>query len=122
LALGINQIIIRLWERPRLFVDNRATLLLSPSHDPSLSSDHATFAFAVAVAILLASRRVGVLALRIAMVMSFPRVYVGERYAGDVVAGALIGGLTAVAVDQLRPLALPLRDTQMRQARRLRLD
>jgi undecaprenyl-diphosphatase len=121
LALGINQIIIRLWDRPRPFADHHATLLLSPSHDPSFPSDHATFAFAVATAIFLASRRVGIVALLVAAVVGFSRVYVGEHYLGDVIAGALIGSLTAVAVDQLRPLVLPLLDPPMRLARRMRL-
>lgn len=121
LALGLNQIVIRLWERPRPFAAHRAVLLLAPSHDPSFPSDHATFAFAVAVAVVLACRRIGLAALALAAVLAFSRVYVGEHYVGDVVAGALIGSATAVAVYQLRPLAQPMLDPALRLARRLRL-
>jgi undecaprenyl-diphosphatase len=64
---------------------------------------------------------VGIAALVVAAVLAFSRVYVGEHYVGDVLAGALIGSLTAVAVDQLHPLALPLIDPPLRLARRLRL-
>jgi undecaprenyl-diphosphatase len=121
LALGLNQIIIRIWERPRPFAAHHAVLLLSPSHDPSFPSDHATFGFAVALAIVLGSRRVGIVALVIAALMAFSRVWVGEHYVGDVVAGAAIGCATAYSVNQLRPLALPLLDPPLRLARRLRL-
>ncbi len=63
-ALGVNQIIIRIWERPRPFAAiPHAILLLSPSHDPSFPSDHATFAFGIAVALYLSLRRIGVAAL-----------------------------------------------------------
>lgn len=121
LALGINQVIIRLWERPRPFAAHHAVLLLKPSQDPSFPSDHATFAFAVAVAIFLAHRRAGIAALILAAALGFSRVYVGEHYVGDVVVGALIGAATAFAVYQLRTLALPIIDPPMRLARRLRL-
>jgi undecaprenyl-diphosphatase len=121
LALGINQVIIRMWERPRPFAAQHAVLLLKPSHDPSFPSDHSTFAFAVAVSVLLATRRAGVPALVIAAILGFSRVYVGEHYVGDVVAGVLIGTAVAVAVYQLRPFAMPLIDPPMRLARRMRL-
>src|SRR5216683_2577651 len=49
-SLLVNQILIRIWSRPRPFAVQAATLLLPPSHDPSFPSDHATFAFAIAVA------------------------------------------------------------------------
>lgn len=121
IALAFNQVIIRVWQRPRPFAVHDAILLLKPSHDPSFPSDHATFAFAVAVAIVLVNRRVGITALIVAAVLGFARVYVGEHYVGDVLAGALIGGATAYAVHQLRPLAAPIVDPPMRLARRMRL-
>lgn len=121
IALGINQVIIHVWERPRPFADHHVVLLLKPSADPSFPSDHATFAFAVAAAIFIAHRRAGLIAVGIATVLSFSRIYVGEHYVGDVVAGSVIGAATAVAIDQLRPLVLPLFDPPLRLARRLRL-
>ena len=121
LALAINQGIIRLWDRPRPFEAHHVVLLLKPSPDPSFPSDHATFAFAAAVALLLAWRRLGIVALVIAVLIGLSRVYVGEHYLGDVVAGAVIGSVVALAVSQLRPLAMPLIDPPMRLARRVRL-
>ena len=96
-------------------------LLLKPSTDPSFPSDHATFAFAVAVSIFLASRRLGWWALAGAAVLALSRVYVGEHYLGDVVAGALIGSAVAFGVFQLRPVLSPVIAHPMRLARRLHL-
>jgi undecaprenyl-diphosphatase len=121
LALGVNQIVIHIWARPRPFMTHSATLLLAPSHDPSFPSDHAAFAFAVAVGLCLAWRRVGMLALLGAALLSFARVYTGEHYVGDVVAGGLIGAGVALALNQARPWVLPVLDPPLRLARRLRL-
>jgi undecaprenyl-diphosphatase len=121
LALGVNQILIRLWDRPRPFAEIHTVLLLKPSADPSFPSDHATFAFAVATATLLANRRLGLIAMWMAAVLSFARVYVGEHYVSDVLAGAAIGSVVAAAVFSLRPVVWPLLASPMRLARRLHL-
>lgn len=102
LALGVNQLLGRLWYRPRPFVGHPARLLLPGSHDPSFPSDHAAFAFAVAVALLLVSRRLGLAALLLAALAAFARVYVGEHYPADVLAGALVGSLAALLLWSVR--------------------
>jgi undecaprenyl-diphosphatase len=121
LALGINQVIIHLWDRPRPFADHPAVLLLPPSHDPSFPSDHAAFVFAIAVAVYLSHRRAGLVALMIATLVGFARVYVGEHYVSDVLAGAVIGALAAGGVQLLRPYLLPILDYPFRLARRWHL-
>ncbi len=120
-ALGVNQIIIRLWARPRPFVDHHAIMLLTPSTDPSFPSDHSTFAFAVAVALFLGIRRIGIVALVIAAMIAFSRVYTGEHYVSDVLAGAIIGGSVAVAVNWARPFVMPVLNPPLRLARKLHL-
>ncbi len=102
LALGANQLLGRLWYRPRPFVGHSARLLLPGSHDPSFPSDHAAFAFAVAVMVLMVSRRLGLAALLLAALAAFARVYVGEHYPADVLAGALVGGVAALLVWRVR--------------------
>ncbi len=121
IALGVGQVIIHLWDRARPFTDHDVRLLLPPSPDPSFPSDHATFVFAVAVAVALVNRRAGMAALALALFVSFARVYVGEHYVSDVVAGALIGGGVAVLMHRARPVVLPLLDPPLRLARRLHL-
>lgn len=97
LALGIAQLIADLWARPRPYIAHPDVhLFIAPSHDPSFPSDHATAAFAIAVALLLRHRKAGWLALGLATVLSVGRVAVGTHYPGDVVAGALIGTAAAL--------------------------
>ena len=98
LALGIAQIIIRLWERPRPYLahPHTAHLFIPAAHDPSFPSDHATAAFAIAVALLLRHRPAGILALAMAAVLSVSRVAVGTHYPGDVLGGAALGTAAAL--------------------------
>jgi undecaprenyl-diphosphatase len=79
-----------------------AHLLVSKTADFSFPSDHATAVGAVAVGLLLFRRPLGLTACVLALGMAFARVYVGAHYPGDVVAGLVLGGVTAAAV---RPLA-----------------
>jgi undecaprenyl-diphosphatase len=93
IALGINQVISSVWNRPRPFVAHSDTVhvLLAYSRDASFPSDHAAAGFAIATALLIVHRRWGVAALAAAAIMSYARVFVGVHYPGDVLAGALIG-------------------------------
>jgi undecaprenyl-diphosphatase len=105
LALLVNQVIIYFWQRPRPFVAHPGAVhvLLAHSSDPSFPSDHAAPGFAIAVVLLLAHRRLGLVAVTGAVVMSYARVYCGDHYPADVLAGALVG--TAAAILLSRPLA-----------------
>jgi undecaprenyl-diphosphatase len=99
LALGIAHLIADLWARPRPYVAHPDVhLFIAPSHDPSFPSDHATAAFAIAVAIFLRHRRAGWVALGLATVLSIARVAVGTHYPGDVAAGAAIGTAAALVL------------------------
>ena len=97
LALGIAQLIADLWARPRPYLSHPdAHVFIAQSHDPSFPSDHATAAFAIALALLLRHRKAGWLALGLAIVLSIARVAVGTHYPGDVAAGAVIGTAAAL--------------------------
>ena len=99
LALGIAQLIADLWARPRPYVAHPDVhLFIAPSHDPSFPSDHATAAFAIAVALFLRHRKAGWVALGLATVLSIARVAVGTHYPADVVAGAAIGTAAALVL------------------------
>ncbi|MCL4368545.1 MAG: phosphatase PAP2 family protein [Actinobacteria bacterium] len=120
-ALGVNQVIGRWWYRPRPFIGHTATLLLPGSRDASFPSDHAAFAFAAAVTLLMFSRRLGGAALLFAGLVAFARVYVGEHYVTDVVGGALVGSVVSLGLWSLRGSAALLLAPLLRVARRLRL-
>lgn len=100
LALGAAQVIGALWDRPRPYEAHPgdAHLLLAPSPDPSFPSDHATAAYAIAIAILLRHRKAGVVALILATFVAIARVGVGTHYPTDVLGGAALGALAALVL------------------------
>jgi undecaprenyl-diphosphatase len=108
LALAVAHLISGMWDRPRPFEAHHVHLFVSASGDPSFPSDHATGAFAIAVALLLRNRRVGWIALVMAVVISVSRIAVGVHYPSDVLGGALIGSLAALAL-WVPPVRGPLR-------------
>jgi len=102
-ALLVNQVLIRIWDRPRPFLAHPVHVLVSRSTDSSFPSDHAAASIAIAVTVLLMHRRIGLVVLAVALLVCFARVYVGAHYPGDVLGGAAIG--LAVTLLLWRPLA-----------------
>jgi undecaprenyl-diphosphatase len=125
LALAVAAVVARVVDRPRPFVDHAGAVHLFSSHaaDPGFPSDHATAAFAIAVALLLRSRTWGAIALAAATVLAVTRVAMGIHYPTDVLAGAALGALAAVALNRPRPRrlidALADRVGALRRPRRL---
>ncbi len=109
LALLVAQLIATVWDRARPYEAHPASshLLLSPSLDPSFPSDHATGAFARAVAVGLRHRKAGLLTLALATLVSVGRVALGTHYPTDVLGGAALGALAAL-VFWLPPVRGPL--------------
>ncbi|PWR10878.1 hypothetical protein DKT68_07560, partial [Micromonospora acroterricola] len=89
-----------------------------PPGDWSFPSNHATLAGALAVTTLLLSRRLGLVALPLAALAAFSRVFVGVHYPHDVAAGVLLGALVAALVTPL--LARPAAEGLRRRADRAR--
>jgi undecaprenyl-diphosphatase len=99
LGLALAHGITMVWDRPRPYEAHSGVhLFVSASGDPSFPSDHATAAFAIAVSLLLRSRRVGLLALGMAVVLGLARVAVGAHYPLDVLGGALVGTAAALVL------------------------
>ena len=117
-ALLVNQLISKvIWDRQRPFdAHPSAHVWGARSHDPSFPSDHASASFAIAFAILLFDRLVGGAFLAAAVVISAGRVFVGEHYPLDVVAGCFVGLAAALLVVKL---ARPLIDVLVRLLERL---
>jgi undecaprenyl-diphosphatase len=100
LALAIGKVISELVDRSRPFVADPTGVHLFSGHaaDPGFPSDHATAAFAIAVAIVLRKRGWGIVALAAATLLSVGRVAIGIHYPSDVLAGAALGAAAALAL------------------------
>jgi undecaprenyl-diphosphatase len=69
-----------------------------PSAFPSFPSGHAAVAFGYATLGLLVRRRAALLGFSGASMVGISRVYLGQHYPTDVIAGAILGSAVAVAV------------------------
>jgi len=98
LALAVGKVISELVDRARPFVADAHGVHLFSAHaaDPGFPSDHATAAFAIAMAIFLRKRSWGIVALLAAAVLSIGRVAIGVHYPSDVIAGAALGCAAAL--------------------------
>lgn len=107
-ALGAAQLLGHMVARARPY-DAIAGMkvLVARTTDFTFPSDHATVAGAVAGGLWFADRRLARLAVPLALVMAFARVYVGAHYPGDVVAGLVLGVAVAVVVTRVavRPVS-----------------
>lgn len=88
--------------RPRPF-DTYAFIqpLVEKPHDWSFPSGHSVVVFATATSIFLNHKKTGVLALIIAALVAFSRLYICVHYPTDVLAGAAIGIIFALLVNYL---------------------
>ncbi len=100
LALLVNAAVGHLWYHARPFADHPKQTLLLVHHgaDNSFPSDHASVAFAVAFAVLMFHRRLGVLLVAVAFGVGLDRILVGVHYPIDVGASVLVGLGAALVV------------------------
>ncbi|MFJ4919532.1 phosphatase PAP2 family protein [Streptomyces sp. NPDC088725] len=121
IAFGVNDLVKLAVRENRPCQSLRAiTLEACPaSGDWSFPSNHSALAAAAAVALLFASRRLGIVALVAAVLMAASRVWVGVHYPHDVLAGLAVGTLVALPLawavrTQLAPVAEQLASTRLR--------
>ncbi len=87
-----DTVLKNLFARPRPFVHFAdARLLVSGPKQYSFPSGHSTTAFAPAVAVFRKYKRLGWIALLLATLIAFSRIYVGVHYPLDVVGGMVLG-------------------------------
>ncbi|MFA3837172.1 phosphatase PAP2 family protein [Streptomyces aureus] len=86
--------------------------------DWSFPSNHAVIAAAAAVTLLLADRRIGLIAVAAAVLMGASRVWIGVHYPHDVAVGLAVGATLALLLTPLATRAAPqvdrLRSTRLR--------
>jgi undecaprenyl-diphosphatase len=106
LGLLVNKVISSGWHRDRPYQTHHVGHIWGPyKTDASFPSDHASASMAIAVAVSLVDPFVGAGFLVLALLITVGRVVIGEHYPGDVLAGALIGTVSAAIVVYLgRPV------------------
>jgi undecaprenyl-diphosphatase len=97
LAVAVNQPVGRQVAEARPYVTHPHLLVLATrTSDFSFPSDHAVMAGAAAAGVLLVSRRLGLAAAALAVLMACTRVYIAAHYPWDVVAGLALGAAVSV--------------------------
>ena len=103
LALGIGFVITNLLlknivARPRPYtILTELEILIPKPSDYSFPSGHTCSSFAAALAMLkVCDRKIGIFACVLAVLIAFSRLYVGVHYPTDVLAGALLGTVSAL--------------------------
>jgi len=128
LALGANQVVGQLVTRARPY-SALATVhaIGSRNGDSSFYSDHTTIAVGTAVGVFLVARRLGIVALVIALIVGLGRIAVGAHYPSDVLAAAVAAAagvavllLLAGPVERLLDRLFPAREPSVPEGRRRR--
>jgi undecaprenyl-diphosphatase len=97
-AMGLKALFDR--ERPPLRYAEPEPLVRTP-HDGSFPSGHAATSFAAATILSLAFPRLAPVLFVLAAAVAWSRVYVGVHYPFDILGGAVLGVLVALALTQL---------------------
>lgn len=105
----INVIISKIYFEPRPFVTHDdINVLVEHASDASFPSDHTTGALALAFAIALRNKKLGFIMMIFALLTGFSRIYIGNHYPGDVLAGIVVGIATAFIINKLPFIVNPI--------------
>jgi membrane-associated phospholipid phosphatase len=120
LAVAIDQPIVHAVGQPRPYAVLPHVLVLAHrAADPSVPSDHATVAGAVAAGLFFVRHRLGLVAAAATVLMGVSRVYAGLQYPSDVLTGLLLGAIVTtlgfvLAKGALVSVVTRLRTTRLR--------
>lgn len=97
LALLLSFIIVNICLKPFVMrvrpyeINQNIKLAVDMLNDYSFPSGHASASFAAAVALCFWNKKFGILAILLASIISFSRLYLYVHYPSDVIAGIIIG-------------------------------
>ncbi len=117
-ALGVNVLLNVAFPRPRPFLVLPAHVLGARPHDPSFPSDHAAFASAIAIVLLMWGDRTWGTASAIgALIIGVSRIIIGVHYPTDILGGFLVGMVCAAVTFSAAALLRPVLDFVIAVAR-----
>jgi len=93
-------------EMPQLI--DTVNRIFYPVHDPSFPSNTSAVTFAAATSMWQRSRKIGLLLLIPAILMPFAKIYAAVYWPSDIVAGAILGILTAYFIKLIMPVFEPI--------------
>lgn len=98
-ALALAQVIGHFWFSPRPFMAGVGTQLIPHAPDSSFPSDHMTFAWSMAVGLMLGgtTRLTGFAMAVLAAAIAWGRIYAGVHWPFDMAGGVLVGTAGALA-------------------------
>lgn len=96
LARGVTELIRFFYHKPRPFEVMSGIDKLFSNYSPAFPSGHATFFFALATAVFIYHRKLGMIFFAMALINSFARVASGVHWPSDIFAGAAVGIITAL--------------------------
>lgn len=98
-AIALAQVIGHFWFSPRPFMAGVGTQLIPHAPDSSFPSDHMTFAWSMAVGLMLGgtTRLTGFAMAALAAAIAWGRIYAGVHWPFDMAGGVLVGTAGALA-------------------------
>ncbi len=99
-AIAINQIINLFYYHARPFMDDLGKTLILHKADNSFPSDHTTFVMSIAMMLVTfeSTRKVGVVALLLALWCGLSRVYLGVHYPFDILGAVVVAFISAYVI------------------------
>ena len=101
IANGVTTLFNTAVNRARPFAEHDLNLLFYEPTDPSFPSNSAAVGFALATAVFLRHRALGGGLYLLAFLWGFARVYAGVHYPSDILGGAALGVVSALAAAAL---------------------
>ncbi|MBN2440300.1 MAG: phosphatase PAP2 family protein [Spirochaetales bacterium] len=96
-------------QRPRPYTENKEIILkINPPIEYSFPSGHtsSSFAAAIALTLMLRKKRISIIVLVAALLISFSRIYFNVHYTSDIIAGMFFGFLCGFGAWLLRKIII----------------
>ena len=111
-AMGLSSWVVAinnaLYFRPGPFINSEVSLLFYKPTDSSFPANTTAVTFAIATAIWMIDKRIGMATYLIAGLYGFARIYSGVHYPLDILGGALVGIIVTLLTLKLKDLLEPL--------------